>query len=53
MAVIRNMILQLIRNIQMKAIIIWPSAQPIENTIGVAARVTSPVAYEIDRSEAL
>lgn len=37
----------------MNAIMICPKAQPMENTIGVAARVTSPVTSEIDKSEAL
>jgi hypothetical protein len=52
-AVIRNMILQLINTMQMKAIMICPKAQPIENIIGVAARATYPVTSEIDKREAL
>jgi len=52
-AVKRKIILQLIRTRPIKASTICPIAHPIESTIGVAARVTSPVTSEIERREAL
>lgn len=52
-AVMKKMILQLIKKIQMRAMIICPRAQPIESTIGDEVLSTFYVTYEIDSREAL
>ena len=49
----KNIILQLMRNMQTKAIIIWPRAHPIDNTIGEDVLRTFSETSAIERKEAL
>lgn len=52
-AVMKKMILQLMRKIQSKAMMIWPKAQPIDSTIGEEVLRTFSVTSEIDKNDAL